>query len=96
MFDPHPGLSLSERRCRIVNNPASYSGGTGFKSRPRRTAILIEVFRGFPQSLQANAGIVGLPVFWLRPLPNKSVPIHHHSLVTPLSALYSLATEKAS
>jgi hypothetical protein len=35
---------LTERRGRVVNNPVSYSGGPGFKSRPRRTAILIEVF----------------------------------------------------
>jgi hypothetical protein len=26
--------SGKERRGRVVNNPASYSGGTGFKSRP--------------------------------------------------------------
>jgi hypothetical protein len=38
--------------------PTSYSGGPGFDSRLRRPAILIEVFRGFPQSLQANAWIV--------------------------------------
>jgi hypothetical protein len=38
--------------------PASYSGGPGFKSLPRWPAILIEVFRGFPQSLQVIAGIV--------------------------------------
>jgi hypothetical protein len=43
---------------RVVKAPTSYSGGPGFDSRPARAAILIEVFRGFPQSLQANAGIV--------------------------------------
>jgi hypothetical protein len=47
-----------KRRGRVVNNPASYSGGPEFDSRPRRTAVLIEVLRGSPQSLQANAGIV--------------------------------------
>jgi hypothetical protein len=47
-----------ERRGRVVNPPASYPGGPEFKSRPRRSAMLIEAFRGFRQSLQANAGIV--------------------------------------
>jgi hypothetical protein len=32
---------------RMVNIPASYSGSHGLKSRPRRPAILIEVFRSF-------------------------------------------------
>jgi hypothetical protein len=32
---------------RLDRSPASYSGGPGFKSRPRKTAILAEVFRGF-------------------------------------------------
>jgi hypothetical protein len=40
------------------STPASYSGGPGFKSRPLKAAILIEGFRSFPQSLQANTGIV--------------------------------------
>jgi hypothetical protein len=43
-------------------NVEAMSSGTllhpGFKSRPRRPAIVIDVFRGFPQSLQENAGIV--------------------------------------
>jgi hypothetical protein len=42
----------------VVNTPASYSVSPGFKSLPRRLAILIEVFRGFPQSLQTNSWIV--------------------------------------
>jgi hypothetical protein len=52
-------LQLStERRGRLVNNPALYWEGPGFDSRNRRPAILSEAFRGFHQSLQANAGIV--------------------------------------
>jgi hypothetical protein len=47
-----------ERRGRVAVTPASYSRGPGFKYRPRRPAILVEVFRGSPQSLQANAGII--------------------------------------
>jgi hypothetical protein len=35
---------ITERRGRVVNSPASYSGGPGFKSRSRQPAILIEVF----------------------------------------------------
>jgi hypothetical protein len=51
-------MSLSkdtERRGRVLNIPASYSGGAGFDSRPQPPAILIDIFRSFPQSLQANA-----------------------------------------
>jgi hypothetical protein len=51
---------LDDYNCRswVVNTSASYSGGPGFKSRLRRPAILIEIIHGFPQSLQANAGMV--------------------------------------
>jgi hypothetical protein len=42
----------------VVSTPTSYSGGPGFDSRPRRPAILIEIFRGFSQSLQENTGRV--------------------------------------
>jgi hypothetical protein len=48
----------AEHRGRVLNTPASYSGGPEYKSRLRRPAILIEGFRGFSQSLQANVGIV--------------------------------------
>jgi hypothetical protein len=40
--------------CRVVNTPASYSGGPRFHFRPQRRAILIEGVRGFPQSLQGR------------------------------------------
>jgi hypothetical protein len=50
-------MSIIERRGGLVNTPP-YSGGPGFKSQPRRPAILTDVFRSFPQYLQANAGIV--------------------------------------
>jgi hypothetical protein len=50
-------ITETERRGRVVNIPISYSGGPTFDYRPRRQAILTEVFRGFPQSLQANSGI---------------------------------------
>jgi hypothetical protein len=42
----------------LGNTPASYSGGPRFDPRRRQPAILTEVFRGFPPSLQANAGVV--------------------------------------
>jgi hypothetical protein len=40
-----------------IFTPTSYSGGPGFDSWLQRPTILIEVFRSFPQFLQANAGI---------------------------------------
>jgi hypothetical protein len=49
---------VTERRGRVHNTPASYSGGLGFKSQHWRPAILIEGFRGFSQFFQANVGIV--------------------------------------
>jgi hypothetical protein len=49
---------MTERCGRVVNTPTYYSGGPGFYSRPWRPAVMIEVFSGFPQSLQANAWIV--------------------------------------
>jgi hypothetical protein len=49
-------LLITELRSRVVNTPASYSGGSGFKS-PR----LVIVTEGFSQFPNANAGIVGLP-----------------------------------
>jgi hypothetical protein len=39
-------MSLSkdtERRGRVLNTPASYSGGAGFDSRPQPPAILIDI-----------------------------------------------------
>jgi hypothetical protein len=35
-----------------------YSGGASFECPPRHSLILTEVFRSFPQSFQANAGII--------------------------------------
>jgi hypothetical protein len=37
---------------RVVSNPASYSRGPGFKSRP---GVRISWLRSFPQSLQTNS-----------------------------------------
>jgi hypothetical protein len=83
---------VTERRARVVTTPASYSGGAGLKCRPQRPAMLTDLFPGFHHYLQANAGIV--PYIRPRPLPTKSFPIHLHSLITILSTLYSLVTEK--
>jgi hypothetical protein len=38
---------MTGHRGREVNTPASYSVGPGFKSRPRKPAMVIEVFHGF-------------------------------------------------
>jgi hypothetical protein len=51
-------------------------------------------FRGFTQFIEATAGII--PQIRPRPLPTKSFPINHHSLITVSSTLYTLVTEKAS
>jgi hypothetical protein len=55
-----PLLSNGGTDCcgRVVNAPTLYSEGPALDSRPRQRAILIEGFRGFPQSLQANSGII--------------------------------------
>jgi hypothetical protein len=53
-----PSQQTCTERCgQVVNSPASYSGGPGFKSRSQQPAIMIEVFCGFPQ-FQANARII--------------------------------------
>jgi hypothetical protein len=83
---------LAERRVRVVNTNTSYSGGPGFDCRPRRPAILIEVLRGFPLSLRANAGIV--PKIRSRPLPTKSFPTHNYSIILS-STQCCLVSEKA-
>jgi hypothetical protein len=49
--------NLAECHGPVVNTPASYSGGARVKSQDWSSAILTEVLCGFPQSLQANAGI---------------------------------------
>jgi hypothetical protein len=76
----------------VVSSPASYSGGLVFKSSPRRMAILIESFCGLLQSPGRMPGqyLKISP----RPLPTKSFPIQHHSLVTVSPTLYCLITEK--
>jgi hypothetical protein len=55
---PRYSPQITERRGRVVNTPVSYSGSPGFKSLVRRLVIPIDVFRGFPQYLLANAGLV--------------------------------------
>jgi hypothetical protein len=47
---------LTESRGRVVNTPASYSGGPAFKSRFEDR--LTDVIRGFTQSFHTNAGVV--------------------------------------
>jgi hypothetical protein len=41
-----------------ANAPVSYLEVPGFKSRPRRPAMLMDVFCEFPQSRKAIAGII--------------------------------------
>jgi hypothetical protein len=47
----------AELRGQMVNTPASYSGCLEFESRPGDQLPQLR-FHGFPQFLQANAGIV--------------------------------------
>jgi hypothetical protein len=47
---------MTERRGRVVNTPASYSGRPGFESRLQRTAILIEVFVVFLSHIRRMSG----------------------------------------
>jgi hypothetical protein len=50
--------TLTERRVRVVKNPASFSEGSGFKSRPGERMFRLRSFVVYSQSLQANAWIV--------------------------------------
>jgi hypothetical protein len=50
--------STTERHGRVVNTPASYSGGPRVQISTRRPAIVTEAFRGSYQYLLANAGTV--------------------------------------
>jgi hypothetical protein len=62
---------------RLSNTPDSYSGGTGFKSRPRWPAILTEVFVVF---LSPSRRMLGQYLkIRPRPLPTRSFPNHHQS-----------------
>jgi hypothetical protein len=61
---------------------ASYSGGPTALI----PGILIEVFHSFPQSLQANSGIV---LYRPPPLPSTSFPIHHSPIILSIDAVYS-------
>jgi hypothetical protein len=49
--------------------------------------VLTEVFRGLPQSLEANAGSV--PSNLARPLPSKSLPIRHSLITISFDAVWS-------
>jgi hypothetical protein len=48
--------SVTQSHGRVVKTPTSYSEFPRLDSLPRRPAILIEVSRGFRQSLQENSG----------------------------------------
>jgi hypothetical protein len=71
----------------------SYSGSPRFDSQPWWLAVLIEVFCGLPQSLQANSGISNLKLGHDRLLPNPFHIIVIH--LPPYHQCYSIVTEKA-
>jgi hypothetical protein len=49
-------ITPTEHCGQVVNSPPLYSGDPGFDTWPQQLAALIEVFCGFLQSLQVNAG----------------------------------------
>jgi hypothetical protein len=49
-------IGPTERHCRVVYIPASYSEVSRLKPLPGTR--LPDIYRGFPQTLQVNAGIV--------------------------------------
>jgi hypothetical protein len=57
----------------------------------RRSAILAEAFRDFPQSLQVNAGIV--PSIKPRPLPSISFPMQYSRIILSLDAIRRVYSE---
>jgi hypothetical protein len=61
--------------------PCFVLGGSRVQISARRRDILTEVFRGFPQPIQANARIV--PQIRSRSLPPLCFPIHHSSIILP-------------
>jgi hypothetical protein len=56
-----------------------YSEYTWVESRPQYR--LCQIFRGFPQSFQATAGIITSIRLW--PLPSKPFPIHYSPVILP-------------
>jgi hypothetical protein len=50
-------VSQAKYRGRVVNTPGAYSKGPGFKYRSGDRLFSLQFFRGFPQSIQANARI---------------------------------------
>jgi hypothetical protein len=83
----------TERLCRVVNTPASYSGDHGFILRPgdRSSWSLFVVFPSHSRRIPGQHLKIKT-----RQLPIKSFPIHHHSVVVLSPTVYSLVTEKAS
>jgi hypothetical protein len=66
---------FTKRRGRVVNTPASYSGGVRFKSRAKDWLSGLRIFVGF---LSPSRLIVEYePKIRPRPILSKSLPIHH-------------------
>jgi hypothetical protein len=78
----------TERRGRVVNNSASYSGGPGLKSRLG--------YRLFSQSTEENVGIVAQSR--QRQVPSRTFPIHHSTIIyyRIIRRYIVWATQKAS
>jgi hypothetical protein len=65
---------MAELRGQLGSTLAWCPEGPGFKYR-LGDRLSCEAFRGYPQTLQANAGIV--PIIRPRPLPSVSFPIRY-------------------
>jgi hypothetical protein len=82
-------LAVTERRGRVVSIPASYSGGSGFKSRPWRPASLTYVFRGFTQSLHRDSVLNQVTAASYKILSNSLFmwpPYHRHYMYSYLKS----------
>jgi hypothetical protein len=70
----------------VVNTPASYLGGPGFRSRPGDRLSWLR-FYWFSSAPAANAGIV--PYIRPRPLPSISFPTHHSPVTLSFDSIKS-------
>jgi hypothetical protein len=89
----HTSIKMAINKSgRVVNIPASHSGSSRVQNSARRPASLTEFFHGFPQTLQANAGIV--PKSMPQSLPSKPSPIYYLLIVPSFDAIYSSLLKK--
>jgi hypothetical protein len=79
-------IALSEQSGGVANSAATYAVSPGSTLGPQ-TGYL-SVFRGFPQSHQARAGII--PKIWPLYFPFKSFPVHNSPITLAFDAIQSV------